>query len=93
MNADTALAEAMSHFGIPSMVWDRPVGDGLYRKVPVPTAIVERLAERGYVIVAKDTLSELLDDYLATHGPDGYPHPMPQAWREVAARLREGSAS
>jgi len=29
-------------------------------------------------------LRELLDDYLAEHGPDGYPQPMPMAWRTVA---------
>lgn len=32
-------------------------------------------------------LAELLDDYLATHGPDGYPQPMPMAWRTVSAFL------
>ena len=32
-------------------------------------------------------LAELLDDYIGEHGPDGYPQPMPQAWRVVQAWL------
>lgn len=31
----------------------------------------------------REALIELLDDYVATHGPDGYPQPMPAAWRTV----------
>jgi len=34
-----------------------------------------------------EALTELLDDYLDQHGPDGYPQPMPQAWQVVQAWL------
>ena len=37
-----------------------------------------------------EALADVLDDYLATHGPDGYPHPMPQSWRYIQDWLAAG---
>ena len=31
----------------------------------------------------REALDELMDDYLDANGPDGYPQPMPKAWRVV----------
>lgn len=38
----------------------------------------------------RKALTDLLDDYLDTNGPDGYPQPMPESWRVVARRVRSG---
>ena len=38
----------------------------------------------------REALDDLFDDYLAAHGPDGYPEPMPQSWRVVRDWLEAG---
>jgi len=35
----------------------------------------------------REALRDLLDDYLARYGPDGFPQPMPGSWRVVQTYL------
>lgn len=48
----------------------------------------DRRALIALVEEMRSALDDLLDDYLARNGPDGYPHPMPRSWRTVRDFLK-----
>jgi hypothetical protein len=63
---------------------------------PAVREVVNKDGDLVYVVDAgrlREALDELLDDYFAQHGPDGYPQPMPDAWRTVRDWLATPASS